>query len=459
MLKFVVSVLCVVLLCVSSVLAQTTPPPGRSIAVLKVGTGTGTVTTSVGNVNCGIAPAPVVCLSTFRLKVGTPVSMTAVAATGSVFAGYVGLPVACPTASCSFVMPHQHVQVRATFKLTLPLTPDTTPPGTPILRGYTHSPTLLQLEWPQVTDNEGVHSFDLQRCLGVSSTCTSWAVVAEGITALTSVQSGLVANTHYVYRLQARDWAGNRSLWSDILTLTTPTTGTVAWTLTPTSFNVSRQATEDPNAPNPRFVVNIVNTGTVGITLHWSSSTAWIVDVVPENGVLTIAPGATGLYSFTVTKTPWGCVGGCILPPQVYTGSVSIAGGATTKEFSVTMNLQAPAAPGKVRLTWDGLLAPMLNPDGALRLNPDGTPVTATGYHIWRSLVPGGYSISPQNFAPIWSLGPPIGEVPYGTNTFTDITVMIGTIYYYVVTSYNEAGDSPPSNEVNILVSPTTGQP
>ena len=691
--KFVMGLLLFAMCLGVSPLWAQAPPPGRSIAVMKVGTGTGSVTTSIGNVTCGIALAPVVCLSTFRLKFGTPVSITAIAAPGSVFAGWVGLPVACPAASCSFIMPNQHVQVRATFKLITPAVPDTTPPSTPILRGYVHSPTIIQLEWPQVTDNEGVHSFILQRCIGVSSTCTPWTVVTSGITGLTFLQTGLVANTSYVYRLQVRDWTGNLSPWSDILTIKTPATGTVSWTLGPVSIATTRKTDEDPNAPNPRFTVSMVNTGTVGLTLSWTSGTAWIVDLIPENGLVTIAPGATGTYSFAVSKTPWGCVGGCPLPPQFYTGSVSIAGGASTKAFSVTMRLETPGTPvlvfttpvvsatmvpnqvalislpvqntglgtisflaseaipwlttpvgpgiltgpsqvgtsvltlntagmvpgtytgtvtmtpiapwasiapitatvnltvvppatialsttnvtiqgqvtlpnpqgfsvtvsnvgtgigvmswtatksatwlsvapvsgtvaiggpgvnillagllpgtytgtvsiaspgasnspqiitvtlvvlpapvpGKISVSWDGVPVPMLNadgtvlmdhgppllnPDGTPVLNPDGTnvwgpgtPVTISGYHIWRSLVPGVYPIGPQNFSPTWNLGPPVGTVLYGTNTFTDTTVFIGTTYYYVVTSFNDFGDSLPSNEVFILVTPATGAP
>lgn len=458
------------------------PPPGRSIAVLKVGTGTGTVVTSIGNVSCGVAPAPVVCLSTFRLKFGTPVTITALASTGSVFAGWVGLPVACAHTSCQFVMPNQHVQVRATFTLIPPtgaaVSPDTVAPSAPILRGYAHSPTILQLEWPQVTDNEGVHSFILQRCIGVSSTCTLWTVVSPSIASLTFLNTGLRANTDYVFRLQARDWAGNLSAWSEILTLKTPATGSVAWTLSPLSITTTRNTNEDPNTPLPRFTVSIVNTGTVGLTLTWSTALAWIVGLIPENGQLTIAPRATGTYSFQVTSIPWGCVGGCPLPPQApaYTGTISIAGGASTKLLTVNLNIR-----GRAKLTWDPLTVPMLNvdgsvllnpglpllnPDGTPQLNPDGTPalapgvpVIAIGYHVWRSLVPGVHPIGPLNYSPTWNLGAPVATVIIGTNTFTDTSLLVGTTYYYVVTSWNEAGDSPPSNEVSIMVTTTTGAP
>ncbi len=64
-----------------------------------------------------------------------------------------------------------------------------------------------------------------------------------------------------------------------------------------------------------------------------------------------------------------------------------------------------------------------------------GTGDPATGFHVWRSLTPGGpYTL--------------INTVPLATLTYLDTTVLVGLTYYYTVTAYNPAGDSTKPTEV-----------
>ena len=68
-----------------------------------------------------------------------------------------------------------------------------------------------------------------------------------------------------------------------------------------------------------------------------------------------------------------------------------------------------------------------------------GTGDPATGFHVQRGSTTGGPYTT-------------VGTVPVGTLTYLDTAVTVGTTYYYVVTAYNSAGDSPRSNEVAAVV-------
>jgi fibronectin type 3 domain-containing protein len=64
-----------------------------------------------------------------------------------------------------------------------------------------------------------------------------------------------------------------------------------------------------------------------------------------------------------------------------------------------------------------------------------GTGDPAMGFHIQRSATTGGpYTV--------------INTVPLTTLTYLDTAVTVGATYYYVVTAYNNAGDSSKSSEV-----------
>jgi List-Bact-rpt repeat protein/centrosomal CEP192-like protein len=109
-----------------------------ALTVTKTGTGAGTVTSSPAGISCGTDCGE-------SLAVGTPVTLTATAASGSTFVGWSG---ACSgtAATCSWTM-SAATTVAATFnKVTAPTTSTATPPATP------GSPTVTTL----VVDATGV---------------------------------------------------------------------------------------------------------------------------------------------------------------------------------------------------------------------------------------------------------------------------------------------------------------
>jgi hypothetical protein len=393
------------------------PPPGRSIAVLKVGTGQGLVTTSVGGVSCGIAPNPVVCLSTFRVQVGTTVTISASAAGGSVFRGWVGLPQACATTVCTFTMPRTHVQVKAMFNLTTNNPLDTTPPTAPVLSGTVLNNTAVLLRWTNVTDNNGVASFQVERCQGVG--CTNF--VASPIqTTLERYENTLSPSTTYNYRVKAIDSSNLSSAYSPIVSLTT--TGKLAalnWTMSPTSYAVTRiQTGEDVVAA---FL--ITNTSPIGITVEWSQSADWLKLISPTQYELKLAPGATETFTAVIsTKAPWTCARGCPLAPGVYSTTVSLKTSiGVTRTLPVTLTV-TPAgdflastlnaltfskftggtdpAPQSVVITNSGPGSPPL-------------PLTITNTAPWLTVTPGG--TTPQTLTFTATQGSVVGPVSLST--------------------------------------------
>jgi fibronectin type 3 domain-containing protein len=104
------------------------------------------------------------------------------------------------------------------------LAPDLTAPTAPT--GFTAtaiSASQVNLSWNASTDNVGVTSYILQRCLGTG--CSAWVTIANP-TATTYSDTGLSATTTYRYWVRATDAAGNLSPWSSIVTVTTLTPDT-----------------------------------------------------------------------------------------------------------------------------------------------------------------------------------------------------------------------------------------
>lgn len=91
---------------------------------------------------------------------------------------------------------------------------DTTPPSTP--SGLSVTPQLggkNSLTWNASTDNVAVTGYRVERCAGVS--CSNFAEIATPATTA-FLDEGLVATTHYRYRVRARDAVPNYSGYSTV---------------------------------------------------------------------------------------------------------------------------------------------------------------------------------------------------------------------------------------------------
>jgi YVTN family beta-propeller protein len=101
------------------------------------------------------------------------------------------------------------------------VTTDTTPPSAPgTLTATAASQTQINLSWGAATDNVGIGSYLIERCLGAG--CTNFVQVVEnGGTATTYNNTGLTAGTSYSYRVRAKDAAGNVGGYSTVATAIT----------------------------------------------------------------------------------------------------------------------------------------------------------------------------------------------------------------------------------------------
>lgn len=96
--------------------------------------------------------------------------------------------------------------------------PDTVPPTAPgVLAAISQSTSTINLTWLQATDNVGVASYSIERCLGIA--CLDFSPLGTS-TVLAYGDANLIAGQGYSYRARALDIAGNVSGYSNTATAT-----------------------------------------------------------------------------------------------------------------------------------------------------------------------------------------------------------------------------------------------
>jgi hypothetical protein len=214
--------------------------------------------------------------------------------------------------------------------------PDTTPPSIPTnLTATPISTSQINLTWAASTDDVGVVGYNVQRCQGAN--CSNFAQVSSPRT--NSVDdTGLAASTTYSYRVQATDFAGNLSGWSNIATATTP--GTNAPTVTSVSPN---------NGPTTGGTgVTISGTNFVlGATVTFGTAAATNVSVTSSTTITATTPANTA-GAVTVTVTDPGSLSGSLTGAFTYTSVVPIGyaqvASATPQSPTATVSITYPAA-------------------------------------------------------------------------------------------------------------------
>jgi fibronectin type 3 domain-containing protein len=288
------------------------------------------------------------------------------------------------------------------------------------------------IAWTPSTDagGSGIANYELERSADGGA---AFALVASPA-APTFTEPG-IAEGSYLYRVRARDGAGNYSAYS------------------PNSLPV----VVDKTAPNaPADLAQYQMDGSTYIPVGGTSSTPTVVlkAAVADGGTVTtrirlqvelksvaVAFDGTGLLESA--WLPWGtAVVAAVLPDGAYhwqarivdevgnAGAFVSFGGNAETEADVVVAAYIPPAPTNLLATPG---------DGQILLSWTASPGAGT-YTVKRSLVPGGpYTVAATGIV---------------SNSYLDAGLANGTRYYYVASAVNASGESPDSNEATAVPVP-----
>jgi hypothetical protein len=202
----------------------------RAIAIEKTGTGSGTVTSSDGKINCGSD-----CSETYNTV--TEITLTAIPDTGSVFGGWSGCtPTPEDPKKCTVIVSNT-ITVKATFQR------DTYPPtGSIVINGDAQATNNRSVVLTLSASDDSGGS--IQMCISNTSSCKSWEPLAT--TKSWSLTSGNGTKTVYAW---FRDQWGNVNTtpYPDTIILDTvaPVNGTVTATPGNTQVRLNWQGFTD----------------------------------------------------------------------------------------------------------------------------------------------------------------------------------------------------------------------
>ncbi|CAK0759894.1 hypothetical protein CCP3SC5AM1_2740001 [Gammaproteobacteria bacterium] len=164
-----------------------------SLSVTKTGTGSGTVTSNPAGIDCGTD-----CTETYNT--GTQVTLTATAATGSMFSKWTG---ACTGigASCAVTMDAAKTVTAAFIAL----------PGAPTISSATAGNARITLKWTAVT---GATSYKIFQ--GITAGGESSTPVKTGVTGTSVIITGLTNGTKYFFKMAAVNAGGTGALSNEV---------------------------------------------------------------------------------------------------------------------------------------------------------------------------------------------------------------------------------------------------
>lgn len=175
----------------------------------------------------------------------------------------------------------------------------------------------------------------------------------------------------------------------------------LAFTVRPTALTFN--ATQDGKTP-PDQTLSVSRSRTNQVTVTTSDNAAW----------LTVSPATT---SMTTKATLTVAVNISGLAAGTYNATITIKVGKATKTVPVTMTLSSPPSATTATLAWNAVTDPSLS----------------------------GYNVKVGTASGLYSRTITVGNI----TSYTVDSLMNGTTYYFSVTAYNSAGESPPSNEVS----------
>jgi hypothetical protein len=293
------------------------------------------VTSSDGGINCGNSCSKV-------YNIGTSVTLNAIPAAGSVFAGWTGC---CSSTSSSLTIDlSSHAAITATF---------VPQPGPVITSGE------LLLSW---TDNSSTEDgFKIERKTGTSGSYTQIAAAGANVTSYND--SSLISGTVYCYRVAAFNAGGASPYTSEgcsparsavqTFALSVATTGAGGGTVTSTPAGITCPG-DCSEAYSKGTVVNLTAKPATGFILSGWSGTGCANGTVTMNGdvtcTATFAPQPVATHTITVAKSGDG--NGTVISSDTSLNCGTVCSTAYPAGSSLT--LTATPAAGSVFTGWSG---------------------------------------------------------------------------------------------------------
>lgn len=356
------------------------------------------------------------------------------------------------------------------------------------------SATQINLSWAASTDTVAVTDYVVQRCTGAG--CTSFSQIATP-TGTTYSDTARTANTTYVYRVSARDAAGNQSNWSASASATTLDSSAPTAPGAPTFTNITMTsataswaaATDDVGVTGYDYRLdsgawqslgNVLTRGLTGL----SAATSYTFQVRARDAANNIGPASSATFTTPDTSAPSApgtptfsnvAMNSAIANWTAANDNVEVVGydyrlgsgnwealgnvssvgltglsAATSYTFQVrardAANNVGPASSGNFTTT--DTSAPTA-PGGLTASAPSSTTVNlswtassdnvaVTGYKIFRS-------------------GTQIGTS--STTSYADNTTSGRTTYSYTVSAYDAAGNNSPQASAVSITTPDTIAP
>ncbi len=213
----------------------------------------------------------------------------------------------------------------------------------------------------------------------------------------------LMEHTNQITRSRRQN---NYSMFWQVLAVTVfiafgPAAECLALTLSPPALTF--QAVQgEANPQNQTLSVSRKRTSLIAVTT--SDDVPW----------LTVSPVTTSMTTNTTLAVAVTTSG---LATGSYNATITIKVGKATTTVPVTMTVSSPPSAMNATLAWNAVTDPSL----------------------------GGYNIRVGTASGLYTRTIPVGNV----TSYTVDSLTKGTTYFFVVTSYNSAGESPPSNEVS----------
>jgi titin len=292
-----------------------------------------------------------------------------------------------------------------TASVTLNLVINYTIPAAPsLLTAKPASMTQINLTWVDNANNET--GFTLLRATDALFT-KGLITVPLLANATTYADLTVVANSTYYYRI-----ASSNGLGTSVFVVAAPVT-------TPKSALLIATTTLLPATQGITYTDTLKATGGVVAAYVWSATG------LPAG--LTVAP-ATGIIS-----------GVTLAPAAIYPATVTVNDGTTAAGVSMLLNLTVKAAKAAVPAQPTGLTAVAVAVPKQVNLTWVDNAATETGFSVQRA--------TDKSFKK--GLISTVINVP-NTVSYSDLTTVTGTIYYYRVNAINAVGVSAYSNVVQV---------